>query len=373
MGTFLTGGNGFLGSYAIDWLLRHTDERLLVMIRAKDEATAVARLWEGLQFHLDEDSFRAAVRDRITPVRGDLHAPELGLSARDRERVLGEADSVLHVAASLNRKSDKACFNTNLRGTLSVVKLAMAMEARGTLRRFTDVSTAAVAGKRRSEVVTEDGTVDWDRSDYDPYARTKKFAEHLAKELLPRERVVVLRPTTVMGDSRHARCWQTDMVRAFVGLADLPVVPVSPASRIDIVPGDWVGHAIGELHHKPVLAHRAYSLSQGLASPTGASIAEAMAPSKRVRFGGALGRPFELAVRGMNRLPRGPAQQLGAVMKVFWPYITYDTVFDNTRAVTELGRAPARFETYCEGMVAYAREVRFTNPVRPWPAGTDRA
>lgn len=364
MATFLTGGNGFLGSYAIDWLLRNTDEHLFAMIRARDQADAVARFWQAMQFHLDEAGFDRAL-ERVTLVRGDLHAPGLGLAAHDRDRVLAEADSVLHVAASLNRKSDKACFNTNLRGTLSVVKLALAMADRGTLRRFTDVSTAAVAGKRHGEVVTEDGTVDWDRSDYDPYARTKKFAEELSRELLPEDAVVVLRPTTVMGDSRHDRCWQTDMVRALVGLADLPVVPVRPSARIDIVPGDWVGHAIGELHHKPVLAHRAYSLSAGLASPTAGSIADALAPDQRMRLQGRLGTGFELAVRGMNRLPRGVLQRTGAVMKVFWPYITYDTVFDNARAVAELGRGPARFEDYCRGMVRYSREVRFENPVRP--------
>ena len=366
---FLTGGNGFLGSYAIDWILRNTDRDVLALIRARDDEAAVERLWDALQFHLDEDGFERALA-RVRPVRGDLHAPDLGLSERDRDRVVEEADSVLHVAASLNRKSDKACFNTNLRGTLSVVKLALRMGEKGRLVRFTDVSTAAAAGKRSHEVVREDETIDWDRSDYDPYARTKKFAEHLARELLPSGVVVTLRPTTVMGDSRHERCWMSDMVRAFVGLADLPIVPVDPASRIDAVPGDWVGHAIGELHCKPALQWDAYSLSAGLQSATGGSIAEAMnRDGHRVRFEGRLGGPFHLAVRGLDRLPRGPAQMAGAVMKVFWPYITYDTVFDNTRAVTELGRAPARFETYCAGMYRYAKQVRFENPRRARRSG----
>ena len=43
----------------------------------------------------------------------------------------------------------------------------------------------AVAGKRSNEVVTEDRSIEWDRSDYDPYARTKKFCEHMMRELLP--------------------------------------------------------------------------------------------------------------------------------------------------------------------------------------------
>ena len=112
-------------------------------------------------------------------------------------------DSVLHVAASLNRKSSKACFNANLRGSLSVIKLVRSIaEARGDLRRFGVVSTTAVCGKRQHEVVTEDESIDWSRSDYDPYARTKKFAEHMVGELLDDLPTVIFRPPTVMGDSR---------------------------------------------------------------------------------------------------------------------------------------------------------------------------
>jgi thioester reductase-like protein len=361
-GVFVTGGNGFLGSYAVDWLLEHTDRPLFLLVRGKDRDAARARLESALRFHRGPEAL-AAVRGRWEAIPGDLHAPGLGLAAADRERIVSEADSVLHVAASLNRKSDKACFNTNLRGTLSVVKLAMAIADRGRLRRFTDVSTVAVAGHRHGETVTEDQTIDWGRSDYDPYARTKKFAEHLAHELLPPKSVVVLRPSTVMGDSRRERCWQTDMIQAFAGLSELPVIPVDPRWRIDVAPGDWVGTAIGELHHRDDLAHDAYNLSAGAGSATYGQIAAAMADAgRRFTFQPRLAPVFDWTVRGMNRLPRGGAQRAGALLKVFWPYITYDTVFDNTRAVSALGRAPARFESYCAGMYRYSRSVGYRNP-----------
>ena len=47
-------------------------------------------------------------------------------------------------------------------------------------------------------VVYEDSAIDWSRSDYDPYARTKKFAEHMLHELLP--------PEMVRTGSAIARC-----------------------------------------------------------------------------------------------------------------------------------------------------------------------
>src|SRR5258707_364191 len=86
-------------------------------------------------------------------------------------------------------------------------------------RRCSQVSTVAVAGTRSHEVVTEDSSIDWNRSDYDPYARTKKFCEHMVRELLPEVPRTVFRPSIVLGDSRRAETTQFDMVRAFVFLA----------------------------------------------------------------------------------------------------------------------------------------------------------
>ena len=84
-------------------------------------------------------------------------------------------------------------------------KLARAAHDHHGLRRFSFVSTTAIAGKRNAETLTEDQALEWDRSDYDPYARTKKFCEHMVAELLPDVERTIFRPSTVLGDSRHPR------------------------------------------------------------------------------------------------------------------------------------------------------------------------
>ncbi len=358
---FVTGGTGFLGSYAIAHLLQHTDTSVLAFVRARDEAHAAQRLWEALQINLPSEEAFWDLWPRLRPICGDLHAPGLGLSDADRRLVLDEAGSVLHVAASLNRKSPRSCFNTNLRGSLAVVKLAAQLAQQDQLRRFTNISTAAVAGKRQAEIVEEDTAIEWDRSDYDPYARTKKFAEHLSTELLPSDRVLTLRPSSVLGDSRREVCWITDMVRAFCGLADLPLVPLDPDVRQDLVAGDWVGAGVARLHLHASLQHDIYHLSMGASAPTGRSLAEAMREAgASLRFVRPLGGPFHALVRALDRLPRSGPQQVGAVMKVFWPYMTNDVVFDSQRAQAVLG-APPPFETVCASMVRYARSVDMKN------------
>jgi hypothetical protein len=54
---------------------------------------------------------------------------------------------------------------------------------------------------------------------------------------------------------------------------------------------------------------------------------------------------------------------------VFWPYLLWDTVFENARAVAELGRAPAPFPSYCVGLLEFARAHEFRYPYRTRPRG----
>jgi thioester reductase-like protein len=373
MSTFITGANGFLGSYVASILLEETDERLAVFIRAADESAAQDKLWKGLQLHMSPGRFWEHM-DRIDFVFGDLHAPNLGIDPDTYARLTREVDSVLHIAASLNRKSAKACLNTNLRGTLSVIKLAQAIhqkrKRKGGLRRYSHVSTVAVAGKRDSEVVFEESAIEWDRSDYDPYARTKKFCEHMARELLPDVQKTFFRPSIVMGDSRFAETSQFDMVRAFCTLTDLPLVPFDPSARLDIVNADWVGRAVATLHMADSPRHDIYHLSSGTASRTIGEVARAVASAtnKRPRFVAGLEKPFDALVNSMaGWRARNVATYIASLLKVFLPYITYDTVFDNRRAVDEIGVEPVPFVDDCADLYRFSKRVDFEYPHVPLP------
>src|SRR5690606_15123930 len=176
------------------------------------------------------------------------------------------------------------------------IQLAQEIHANKGLRRFSHVSTVAVAGQRDSELVLEDEAIDWDRSDYDPYGRTKKFCEHMVRSLMPSDvALTFFRPSTVMGDSRFAATTQFDMVRAFCVLADLPVIPFGGDVRIDIVNADWVGRAIATLHMKERTDHQIYHLSNGVASESAQQIAHALVRDTGRRpalFGKQLEGPF---------------------------------------------------------------------------------
>jgi hypothetical protein len=54
-------------------------------------------------------------------------------------------------------------------------------------------------------------------------------------------------------------------------------------------------------------------------------------------------------------------------LKVFWPYLDWNTVFDNSRVVAELGETPAKFSTYAFPLLKFSRENKFRYPAKPWP------
>jgi len=219
-------------------------------------------------------------------------------------------------------------------------------------------------------VVTEDHSIEWDRSDYDPYARTKKFCEHMTRVLLPDTPKTVFRPSIVLGDSRHAETTQFDMVKAFVFLAGLPVLPFRPTDRIDIVNVDFVADAIATLHQKDQPQYDTYHLSSGTSSQTFRELTTALAAVQQKRgpvFLPFAEKPFSGSVNFLaNR--KGAAAKGASLLKVFMPYLVWNTVFDNTRVTSELKKKPVPFSQYSFPLLKFSRENNFQYNYAPWPA-----
>lgn len=363
MSLLITGANGYLGSYVVAELLGRTRQKLILMVRGTDNEARTAKLWKGMQLHMDAPEFHDALK-RIELVHGDLHAQDLGWDDATRKSLLRRVTSVVHVAASLNRKSAKACFNTNLRGGMSVLMFARELANKGKLKRYSFVSTVAVAGHRQDEDIAEDDAIEWSRSDYDPYARTKKFGEHMVREVLAGESFVIFRPAILLGDGAHERTTQFDMVRALVGLADMPIVPLRPNDRLDIVNTAYAGEAIAHIHLMKKPKYDCYHLSSGAKSPTAKEILGSLkSVGVTARLLPAVEGPFSWVFRIMNRAPRGSmVAGVGALMKVFWPYIRYNSVFLNDRVVEELGHEPVPFVDYSADLYRWVKTNRFRYP-----------
>lgn len=371
MAILLTGSTGYIGAHIASNLLADTREPLNLLVRAANDEESRGRLWRSLQLHLDFPQFETYLNDRIRIFRGDLTDARFGLPEDEYRQLVRSTDSVIHCAASLNRKSEKACLNVNLRGTLEVIQLAMRARDEHGLRRFSHVSTVAVAGHRANEVVQEDTSIDWNRSDYDPYARTKKFSEHMIGQLLPDVPRTIFRPSIVLGDSRRPETNQFDMVRAFVFLAGLPALPFRGTDKVDIVPVDYVADAISKLHQKEKPDYENYHLSSGTDSETFAELTNALSKAQGKRgpvYIPSLEGPSSKMVNALAGRA-GKVGGLATLMKVFLPYLVWNTVFDNRRVVAELGRKPVPFSQYCYPLLQFSRENHFMFKYRDWPSG----
>src|SRR4029450_11385107 len=167
MNTFLTGATGYVGAHVTAELLERGEDRLLLLVRARDRRDAEHRLWRALQLLGDFPRFEGWVRAGVTR---DVPAPRFGLGEGEYRELAAATTSIVHCAASLNRRSFTVCFDVNVRGTLEVITLARAAHAEHAVRRVSYVSTVAVAGHRSHEIVGEDTRRDWRRPDTDAHA-----------------------------------------------------------------------------------------------------------------------------------------------------------------------------------------------------------
>jgi nucleoside-diphosphate-sugar epimerase len=192
----------------------------------------------------------------------------------------------------------------------------------------------------------------------------------MMRVLLPETPKTIFRPSIVLGDSRYAETTQFDMVKSFVFLAGLPVLPFRPTDKIDIVNVDFVAGAISTLHQKDRPQYDTYHLSSGIGSQTFREITKALAAAQNKRapvFVPVAERPFTGSLNFLaNR--KGAIAKGASLMKVFMPYLTWNTVFDNTRVTTELGKKPVPFSDYCYPLLKFSSENDFEYKYQPWPA-----
>src|SRR6202011_5207708 len=80
-----------------------------------------------------------------------------------------------------------------------------------------------------------------------------------------------------------------------------------------------------------------------------------------------LERPFSGTVNTLENHKNALSYE-ASLMKVFMPYLVWNTVFDNTRVTSELGRKPVPFSQYSYPLLKFSRETNFQYDYQPWPA-----
>ncbi|MEU1815979.1 thioester reductase domain-containing protein [Streptomyces roseifaciens] len=239
---FLTGATGFLGAFLLRDLMRSTRATVHCLVRGEDEAAALRRLRENMEWY--------RIWDEVDPSRlrilvGDLAGPRLGLAEERFDALARSVDVVYHAGATVHwLRPYTELKAANVDGTEEVLRLA----ARHRTVPVHYVSTVGVfAG-----AVTEGVPLKVDDVTGPPevlptgYVQSKWVAEQMIG--LARERglpVSVYRVDVISGDQVNGACQTRDFVwLSLKGLIQAGAVPDNLAGAVHAVPVDYVSSAI---------------------------------------------------------------------------------------------------------------------------------
>jgi thioester reductase-like protein len=372
MSVLITGATGFLGMELMARLLRDTDRRVWVLVRAAGPDEAEQRVRATLAMLVPDPD---AVAGRVVPVAGDLMRDGLGIEPRLREELAESVDEVIHAAASVSFSLplDEARA-VNVEGTRNVLELAVLAASRGAgLRRFAHVSTAYVAGTHRGPFGEHDLALG--QGFNNTYELSKWEAELLVRRhesLLP---VQVFRPSIVVGDDRTG--WTSSFnviytpLRAYARGA-LPALPARRSAPVDVVPVNYVARSILALAAAP--PGGTYNLAAGPAASTIGELIDHGAELLGQRRARALPpRLYRRVVHPLLLRRAGPAQRRWLERgEVFFPYLATRARFDTSATRQALGDEgvgpPPRLASYLHLLLEFAERADWGR--RPLPRST---
>jgi fatty acid CoA ligase FadD9 len=161
----LTGATGFLGRYlALEWLQRMdlVDGKVIALVRAKDDATARARLdktFDPPGFEGDPKllaHYQQLAADHLEVIAGDKGEANLGLDQQVWQRLADTVDLIVDPAALVNHVLPYSeLFGPNALGTAELIRIALT----GKKKPYTYVSTIGLGDQIKPGAFTEDADI----------------------------------------------------------------------------------------------------------------------------------------------------------------------------------------------------------------------
>lgn len=237
---FLTGATGFLGGELLVLLSKNIDiSHIFCLVRADDEEEAMKRLRK--QFELHGDFFP---EDKIIPVVGNLVDSTLPEKLSEIS-VLAEIDTVIHSAADTHFMTSKLMERVNIAGAKAIAHWAVQLK---NLDTFVYVGTATICGKEITDrIVSEGESPNPNVEHMVKYTKTKMLAEMAMREIIPQGKLLVVRPSSVMGDSRDIKPRDFAILWVLIAINELRLVPSRDDAWIELLGVDYVAKAIEAL------------------------------------------------------------------------------------------------------------------------------
>jgi nucleoside-diphosphate-sugar epimerase len=327
----LTGATGLIGGE----ILRRLDGQcahVWSLVRPRDgsgpaERLAARYLRSGWPF---------GVGPNVEAVAGDVAAPDWGLAAADRDRIVAECDVIIHNAADTSFAAHRDTGKTNIDSVERLIALARSF-AKPPMIVY--MGTATNVGRVTNAVLPEEAGCQVDGDHFNEYTRSKAVAESMLRDSgLP---VLTLRPSIVLGaglpDPGFAKqiLWCVPLTRCFRGL------PIDPVARLDLVDVAFVADAALALARSPRRRFDCYHLSAGTGNAVSVGrLRQVVDDMYRRKKPLTLIPPDEWTREHLRQYVRTPLQKrVFRSLRHYLPFLNMDVVYDDTRLQTDLAEA----------------------------------
>ncbi|MBL9038186.1 MAG: SDR family oxidoreductase [Archangium sp.] len=246
---FITGASGFIGKRLVAHLARvDSGARITVLVQPKFVAEAT-------------ETFRH-LPSAVEVLSGDIVDMHLGLAGAEYRAVVERTTHIFHLAAiSFLGMPHETARKVNVEGTRNVLELGRDCAS---LERLVHFSTCYVSGDRVG-VIAED-ELDLGQKFRNAYEATKFEAEKLVQKAKADLPITVVRPSTVVGDSKTGEIdrfegpYYLGMLLVLSPLV-LPLpLPGNGVAPLNVVPVDYVVAAAVSLARNPAAQGRTVHL-----------------------------------------------------------------------------------------------------------------
>ena len=374
----LSGANGFLGTQIARQLITLPGIEIVALVRAENRDHGMVRLKRAWS---DWDGLIGALEDRVTVIPGDVTQGDLGMSISDYQDLASSITHIIHTVADLRLHAPlEELRRTNVDGTRHLVKLAELSHANGIFRRFSHVSTAYVAGRREGLIVEDlypeniseehtTGKESHQENNPENYPANDGFFSNYELSKHEAERVVcesdvpysIFRPGMVVGDSETGEIKTFNTVYALFKLylkGKLRVIPTNSSLTLNIVPVDYVAHAIRNLTFNQEAEGRIFHLTAPPDSlPSIKELLDQVMVWAQEKLGVKLPQPIFIPVAPIiQRITPSSPSGSGTLNILFTlvPYLDEKHVFSRENTENLLGPFKYEWKEYLPHLLDYA-------------------
>lgn len=341
----VTGASGFIGGALAARLIETPRwDECLFLIRAPHREDGLARLAHVLRNHdVPEDLLDRLHLEQI--LCGDLNT----VADWEDDPRLPSIQDVVSSAAVASFGNHPSIWPTNVDG---VLKLAHALSARCTLRRFLHVGTAMACGNQAPIPVPEGYDAGEATDHFLQYTESKYEAERRLRAELPELPLVVARPSIVVGHTKLGCRPSGSIFWVFRLARALECFPCELEQKIDVIPVDYCAEALHLLLEKPKLGFDSYHLTAGEQRSCSfgeidAAIAAATGQAPMANY---QAKPFEEIVPMQDQFKSllGPCNRriVLRAIRAYGNFAALGMMFDNQRLLAEGMKLPTPLMAY---------------------------